>query len=98
MVEVDLVAEAIDQLGKARKWQNRVAAFEDAALVQAYKDGAKEEDADFAASMLLKNNFQYSTAIGNRNSHQRQAEVVAAVATAAATAKLVDLVTRNPDL
>lgn len=36
-----------------------------------------ETDPDYAASVLLRDSFGYSTAVGNRNAHQRQVEIYA---------------------
>lgn len=70
-------------LERAEKWQAVVSRIEDEALYRAKaqvagrmqrKDGL-ETDPGYVAGSLLRDNHEYATACGNRNSHQRQAEI-----------------------
>jgi|EndMetStandDraft_3_1072993.scaffolds.fasta_scaffold237327_2 hypothetical protein len=75
--------KAYYHLERAEFWQSRVSAMEDAAMVRAKMqlDGRMqradglETDPGYVADSILRDRNDYKAACGNRNSHQRQAEI-----------------------
>jgi hypothetical protein len=69
-------------LDKAEHHQRTVAAIEDAALRTAAKESERRPRADrstlpieYAAAVLLENNFAYKSACSSRNAHQAQVQM-----------------------
>jgi hypothetical protein len=77
------IAKARYHLERAEYWQSEVDTFEKQAEEKAVKqlDGRMkrndglEADPGYLAGALLRDHHGYKTAVGNRNSHQRQAEI-----------------------
>lgn len=77
------IAKARYHLEKSEYWQSIVDSYEKEAEGTAVKqlegrmkrsDGL-EAESGYLAGVLLRDNFSYKTAVSNRNSHQRQAEI-----------------------
>jgi hypothetical protein len=82
---------------KAIEWQEKVVAIENAAEVEGPRraQGRMERKDDslnpsYTVASVLEKNFEYKVAVGNRNSHQAQANMFSAALTA--------LVSSNPPL
>jgi len=79
----DTFGKARYHLEKAEYWQSIAMGLENAAMAQAKqqlagrmsrRDGL-ETDPGYVADSILRNRHDYKAACGNRNAHQRQAEI-----------------------
>jgi hypothetical protein len=79
----DTFGKARYHLEKAEFWQSIAMRLEDAAMAKAEKqlegrmsrrDGL-ETDPGYVADSILRDRHDYKAACGNRNAHQRQAEI-----------------------
>lgn len=89
--EIDLRAKMLMHLQSAERWQHTVSILEKEALAMAATRKTSKNE-DFVASKILSDSFQYRQATGNRDAHQKQVLVYAAVIQALAAASLIPVI------